>query len=80
MPGEWQLVGFVDSGTGRTNKTPWSEERNRRTLSGGGLGLNWFDARRFVVKAYYAHTMGAAAATSAPDKDSRFWISAVEYF
>lgn len=80
MPGDWQLVGFVDSATGNANKDPWSAGRNRRTLSGGGLGLNWFDARSFLVKAYYAHTLGAAAATSAPDKDSRFWINAVKYF
>jgi hemolysin activation/secretion protein len=80
MVGEWQLVGFVDSGTGSANKDPWSAGRNRRTLSGGGLGVNWFDARRFLVKAYYAHTLGAAAATSAPDKDGRFWINAVKYF
>jgi hemolysin activation/secretion protein len=80
MAGEWQLVGFVDSGTGSANKDPWSAGRNRRTLSGGGLGVNWFDARRFLVKAYYAHTLGAAAATSAPDKDGRFWINAVKYF
>jgi hemolysin activation/secretion protein len=80
MPGELQLVGFVDSATGSANKDPWSAGRNRRTLSGGGVGLNWFDARSFLVKAYYAHTLGAAAATSAPDKDSRFWINAVKYF
>ncbi|HEY6643208.1 ShlB/FhaC/HecB family hemolysin secretion/activation protein [Povalibacter sp.] len=80
MSGDWQLVGFADSGSGRANKDPWSAGRNRRTLSGGGLGLNWFDARSFVVKAYYAHTIGAAEATSAPDRDSRFWINAVKYF
>jgi hypothetical protein len=49
-------------------------------LSGGGLGINWFDARSFVMKAYYAHTLGAAEATSAPDKDSRIWVNAVKYF
>jgi len=80
MPGDWQAVAFVDSGTGSASKDPWSEGRNRRTLSGGGLGLHWFDARSFLVKAYYAHTLGAAAATSAPDKDSRVWINAVKYF
>lgn len=79
-PGDWQVVGFVDTGSGRTDKDPWMAGRNRRTLSGGGLGLNWFDTRSFAIKAYYAHTMGAAKATSAPDKDSRFWINAVKYF
>ena len=80
IPGDWQAVAFVDSGTGNASKDPWSAGRNRRTLSGGGLGLNWFDPRSFVVKAYYAHTMGAAEATSAPDKSGRFWINAVKYF
>lgn len=80
LPGTWQAVSFLDSGTGNASKDPWSEGRNRRTLSGGGVGLNWFDARGFRVSAYYAHTIGAAEATSAPDKDSRFWISGIKYF
>jgi hemolysin activation/secretion protein len=80
MLGQTQLVGFIDSGTGRLSKAPWDEGRNHRTLSGGGLGVNWFAPSSFVVKAYYAHTIGAAAATSAPDRDSRFWINAIKYF
>jgi len=32
------------------------------------------------VKASYAHKIGAAAATSVPDSDSRFWINAAKYF
>jgi len=80
MSGQVQLVGFLDSGAGRLRKDPWDEGRNHRTLSGGGLGVNWLMPSSFVVKAYYAHTIGAAAATSAPDKDSRFWINAIKYF
>jgi hemolysin activation/secretion protein len=80
LPGDWQLVGFVDSGTGRVNKDRWNQADNTRTLSGGGLGVNWFDARSFLVKAYYAHTLGAAKATSAPHQDGRFWLNAVKYF
>jgi hemolysin activation/secretion protein len=80
MPGQLQLVGFLDSGTGRPNKNPWDAGQNRRTLSGGGLGFNWFEGSQFAVKAYYARKIGAAAATSAPDADSRFWINAVKYF
>ena len=80
MPGQLQLVGFLDSGTGRPNKNAWDGEPNRRTLSGGGLGLNWFEGSQFAVKAYYAHKIGAAAATSAPDSDGRFWINAAKYF
>lgn len=80
MPGQLQLVGFFDSGTGRISKDPWSAGRNRRTLSGGGLGLNWFDSSGFTVKTYYAHKFSGGAATSAPDSDHRFWVSAVKYF
>ncbi|MEJ1963091.1 MAG: ShlB/FhaC/HecB family hemolysin secretion/activation protein [Gammaproteobacteria bacterium] len=82
MSGQWQLVGFLDSGTGRPNRNAWDAdtERNRRTLSGGGLGLNWFAPGDFAVKASFAHKIGAAAATSVPDSDSRVWVDAVKYF
>ena len=80
MPGQFQLVGFVDSGTGRPSKTAWSAGDNTRTLTGGGLGLSWFDTNRYSVKAYYAHTIGAAPVTAGPDSDSRVWVSAVKFF
>ncbi len=80
VPGQLQAVGFFDSGTGRPNRDAWDATPNRRTLSAGGIGLNWFGASRFVVRANYAHKIGAAAATSAPDSSGRFWINAVTYF
>lgn len=80
IPGQLQLVSFFDSGTGRLSKDPWSAGRNSRTLSGGGLGVNWFAASGFTVKAYYAQKFSGGAATSAPDADQRFWLSAVKYF
>ncbi|MEJ0037761.1 MAG: ShlB/FhaC/HecB family hemolysin secretion/activation protein [Gammaproteobacteria bacterium] len=80
MPGSLQAVGFADTGTGRLSKDPWSAGENTRTLSGGGIGLNWLGASGFAVKAYYAHKIGAAAATSVPDSDSRIGVSAVKYF
>ncbi|MDB6090612.1 MAG: Polypeptide-transport-associated domain protein ShlB-type [Gammaproteobacteria bacterium] len=78
--GQLQLVGFLDTGTGQTNRNRWDAETNRRTLSGGGVGLNWVAGQRFAAKAYYAHKIGAAVATSAPDKDGRFWLNAATYF
>jgi hemolysin activation/secretion protein len=80
LPGQFQLIGFVDSATGRFDRNPWSTERNRRTLSGAGLGLTWFDARHFAVRTSFAHKLGSAEATSASDSDSRFWVNAVKYF
>ncbi|MDB5869331.1 MAG: Polypeptide-transport-associated domain protein ShlB-type [Polaromonas sp.] len=80
MPGQMQLIGFIDTGTVNLNKNPWGPGDNRRTLSGAGVGLNWWAANDFVVKASYAHKLGSGTATSAPDKSGRFWIQAVKYF
>ena len=80
LPGQFHLVGFVDSGTGTINKNPWTTEQNRRTLSGAGIGLNWEDYNNFVVNTYWAHKVGNDVATSAPDKTGRFWFQIVKYF
>jgi hemolysin activation/secretion protein len=80
LSGQMQLIGFLDSGTVTTNKNPWTLEQNSRTLSGTGVGLNWMRTNSFVLKTYYAHKLGDAAATSAPDKSGRFWVQAVKYF
>ena len=75
MPGQLQLIGFVDAGTVRAHSAG-----DRRTLSGAGVGLNWSDTNNFMVRAYYAVKVGDEDATSAPDKSGRFWIQAVKYF
>jgi hemolysin activation/secretion protein len=80
MPGQMQLIAFVDTGTVTTNKNPWAAGPNRRTLSGAGVGLNWSATNNFIVKAYYARKLGNEAATSAPDASGRFWIQFVKYF
>ncbi|HCN88669.1 MAG TPA: peptide transporter [Oxalobacteraceae bacterium] len=80
MPGQLQLTGFVDNGSVTLNKNSWSAGPTRRTLSGTGIGLTWVDNNDFVVKAFYAHKLGDAVATSAPDSTSRFWLQAVKYF
>lgn len=80
LPGQMQAITFLDSGSASLNKAAWSTGPNRRTLSGAGLGLNWTGENHFLLKAYYAHKLGDAAATSAPDAASRFWIQAVQYF
>ena len=80
LPGQMQLIGFVDTGTVTVNKDPWTAESNSRTLSGAGVGFNWMDYNNFSVKAYYAFKLGNEAATSAPDSSGRFWIQLVKYF
>jgi len=82
LPGRMHLIGFADTGTVTINESPWPAAAgpNRRTLSGAGFGLTWADYNNFVVNAYWAHKLGNAVATSAPDRQSRFWIQAVKYF
>ncbi len=80
LPGQMQLVGFVDTGSVNFNQNSWTNGDNNRTLSGAGVGINWLDYNDFVVKMAYARKLGNARATSAPDRDGRFWIQAVKYF
>ena len=80
MPGQLELVGFIDTGSVTLNKNPWTIGDNRRTLSGAGIGLNWSAYNNFVVRTSYARKLGSGSATSAPDKSGRFWIQAVKYF
>ncbi len=80
LPGQVQLVGFIDTGRITLHKNPWAAGQNQRTLSGAGIGVNWFESGNFMVRAYYAFKLGSEAATSAPDANGRFWIQAVKYF
>ncbi len=80
LPGQVQLIGFVDTGSVTLNKNPWDAGDNRRTLSGAGVGLNWSETNNFLVRTFYARKLGNEAPTSAPDKSGRFWVQAVKYF
>ncbi len=80
MPGQMHAIAFVDTGTVTINKEPWTGGTNHRTLSGAGVGLTWSAYNNFVVKAGYAHKLGNAVATSAPDSSGRFWLQLVKYF
>ncbi len=80
MPGQMHLVGFVDSGTVTLDNNPWAAGENHRTLSGAGVGLTWADYNNFVINTYWAHKLGSEVATSAPDKNGRFWFQVVKFF
>jgi len=78
----FQVIGFVDSGKATINYKPWAAVTtpNHRTLSGAGVGVNWFGRDRLVVRSYLATRLGSEPVTSAPDSSSRFWLQAVRYF
>lgn len=78
--GQVQLVSFVDTGTVTLNENRWDDSDRTRTLSGAGVGVNWFDFNNYSVKTYYAQKLGGEKATSAPDSSGRFWVQVVKYF
>jgi hemolysin activation/secretion protein len=80
MPGQLQLIGFIDHGSVSADRNPWTAGVNHRSLSGAGIGLSWSDNNNLSVRAYYAHKVGNAPALSAPDSAGRFWLQAVKYF
>lgn len=80
VPGQVQLVAFVDAGTVTHDRNPWFAADNHRTLYGAGVGVNWAQPGNFLVRAYYARRLGSDPATSAPDKSGRVWVQLVKYF
>lgn len=80
VPGQLQLLGFVDTGRAKLNKSPWDSGNNYRSLHGTGIGLSWTEQDDFAVSATLARRLGNEPVTSAPDDKSRFWLQAVKYF
>jgi hemolysin activation/secretion protein len=80
LPGQVQLVAFVDAGAVTLNKEPWAAGENHRRLSGAGVGAIWSDPGNFMVRTFYAHKLGHEPAQSAPDRSGRFWVQLVKYF
>jgi len=88
LPGEFQAITFLDSGTDllyksldASNSLLVTSTGNRRTLSGVGVGLNWMDGPDTSIKASYAHKLGAAATTSVTNSSGgQFWIQGSQNF
>jgi hemolysin activation/secretion protein len=80
LPGQVQLIAFVDSGRAWRDKSPWTSGAQVRTLSGAGLGIAIHDSGNYLVKLYYAHRLGAARVISEPDSSQRVWLQAVKFF
>jgi hemolysin activation/secretion protein len=80
IPGRAQLFAFFDTGSAKTNHTPWLLGRNRETVSGAGFGVNWEAVRNFVVRATYAHTVGDAVGVPGPFDSSRVWVQLDKFF
>jgi hemolysin activation/secretion protein len=80
--GSTQAIAFVDTGTIRSNKSPWSAAtgKDQRTLSGAGLGLSWMSPKKWTASAFWAFKLGDESSTSAPDAPWRIWLQAAKFF
>ncbi len=78
--GLWQLTAFIDGGRVTLNKNPWTATNNRRTLAGGGLGVNVAAGREWAAKADVAWRLTSAKSVSDSDRTPRAWFQAVKYF
>lgn len=80
LPGQLELIGFVDTGQVKYAADPWFIGANRATRSGYGAGLNWYGPQGLILRGSYARKLGTGPATSAPDRDGRFWFQLAKLF
>jgi hemolysin activation/secretion protein len=80
LPGQLQLIGFVDVGEVEYSQDPWFTGSNHASRSGYGAGVSWFGPHDLILKASYARKLGDAEATSGPDKDGRAWFHVSKLF
>ena len=74
LPGELQLIGFLDAGEVDYAANPWSSGSNSAHRSGFGAGFAWAGPHDLIFKASYARKLTDAEATSGPDEDGRAWF------
>ncbi len=80
LPGTLELIGFVDTGEVRYAHNPWFAGSNHAVRSGFGGGLGWYGPEGVILRGSYARKLGTGPATSAPDRDGRFWFQVVKLF
>jgi hemolysin activation/secretion protein len=80
LPGDTQLLGFVDTGTVTLNTSRWNDDKNIASRSGAGVGLTWAATNNFEASVTYAWKLGNTEATSAPDRFGGFWFQVVKDF
>ena len=80
VPGQFQLIAFVDAGEVDYAKDPWFTGPNHARRSGGGLGVNWFGPHDLSVRVAYARRFNDQISTSGPDHQGRVWFQIVKLF
>jgi hemolysin activation/secretion protein len=80
VPGQFQLIGFVDAGEVQFAQDPWFAGSNHTALSGIGGGLTWFGPSDIILRGSYARKLSEENSTSQPDKSGRAWFQLVKLF
>ena len=80
LPGQMQLIAFVDAGEVDFAKDPWFTGPNHARRSGGGLGVNWFGPDNLSLRVAYARRFNDQVSTSGPDHKGRVWFQLVKLF
>lgn len=69
VPGNFQLIGFIDTGFSRINANPLlGDGHNSRHLTGYGFGINWLGVEGFNVRTSLAWRDIGTQPTSDPNK------------
>lgn len=79
LPGQLQMIAFVDVGAVDFAHEPWFPGPNRAHRSGVGAGLSWIAPYDLIFRATYARRL-TGPATSAPDNGGRAWFQIVKLF
>ena len=72
LPGQLQLITFLDMGEVEFARNPWFAGSNHARRSGIGTGLTWSGPDNLVARVAYARRLGDAVSTSGPDRAGRF--------
>lgn len=76
--GDFTPYAFWDIGTVRYNRNPWQATQNRRTLSGGGLGVRYAYRQVYVDGTVAWRGTGGDAQADTRQQDPMFWVT-VQY-
>ena len=78
--GQWQGVAFVDTAHVTLNRNPWASGANSATLTGAGLGAEWFGPQSWRIKASVASRVGSRPSVLDDNSRTRGWVEVTKAF
>jgi len=80
--GVWQAVAFADVGHVKINDQRWASVtgKNQDTLSGVGIGMNWFGNNQWTAKATVATSVGSSSDFTRDADKTILWMEVSKGF